>query len=108
MIQDLEEAIARFVGKPAALVIGMGYATNSTIIPAMCGGKVYICRRVIMRWLILLIGSFACLTCLPSALRKGTLIISDTLNHASIVCGSRDSGAKIRVFKHNGIHALFR
>jgi len=70
VIEELEEAIARFVGKPAALVIGMGYATNSTIIPAMCGGK-------------------------------GTLIISDTLNHASIVCGSRDSNAKIRVFKHN-------
>jgi serine palmitoyltransferase len=68
--QELEERIARFVGKPAALVIGMGYATNSTSIPAIAGGK-------------------------------GTLIISDSLNHNSIVCGSRDSGAIVRVFKHN-------
>jgi len=29
------------------------------------------------------------------------LIISDSLNHASIVCGSRDSDSKIRTFKHN-------
>jgi len=70
VIKELEELTARFVGKPAAMVIAMGYATNSTTIPAMCGGK-------------------------------GTLIVSDTLNHASIVCGCRDSGAKIRVFKHN-------
>jgi len=70
IINELEETIADFVGKPAAMVFAMGYATNSTTIPAICGGK-------------------------------GTLIISDTLNHASIVCGSRDSGAKILVFKHN-------
>lgn len=71
VIQDLEKEIASFVGKPAAIVYGMGYATNSTTIPVLCGGK-------------------------------GTLIISDTLNHASIVTGSRDaSGARIRVFKHN-------
>jgi len=33
--------------------------------------------------------------------RKGTLIISDTLNHASIVCGCKDSSATVRLFKHN-------
>jgi serine palmitoyltransferase len=31
----------------------------------------------------------------------GTLIISDTLNHTSIVNGSRSSQALVRVFKHN-------
>jgi len=67
---ELEQTIASFVGKPAAMVFAMGYATNSTTIPAACG-------------------------------TKGTLIISDSLNHASIVCGSRDSGAKILVFRHN-------
>jgi len=30
------------------------------------------------------------------------LIISDELNHASLVLGARLSGAKIKVFKHNG------
>jgi len=75
IIQELERTIADFVGKPAALVFAMGYATNSTTIPAICGGK-------------------------------GCLIISDSLNHASIVCGSRDSGAKIRVFQHNNMNDL--
>jgi serine palmitoyltransferase len=70
VVEELETAIARFVGKPAAMVFPMGYATNSTTIPALSG--------------------------------KGSLLISDSLNHASIVCGSKDSGAKIIVFKHNG------
>jgi serine palmitoyltransferase len=61
--------ISKFVGKPEAMIFGMGYATNSTTLPALAG--------------------------------KGSLIISDSLNHASIVNGCRDSGAKILVFKHN-------
>lgn len=32
---------------------------------------------------------------------KGCLILSDELNHASLVLGSRLSGAEIKVFKHN-------
>ena len=32
---------------------------------------------------------------------KGDLIISDALNHTSIVAGARASGAAIRIFKHN-------
>jgi len=70
LIKQLEATTARFVGKPDAIVFGMGFATNSTTIPALCSGK-------------------------------GVLIISDTLNHNSIVNGSRASGAVIRVFKHN-------
>ncbi|GAQ81699.1 Long-Chain Base 1 [Klebsormidium nitens] len=66
---ELEEMVARFVGKPAAIVYGMGFATNSTTLPAMAG--------------------------------KGTLLISDSLNHSSIVTGARASGAKIAVFQHN-------
>ena len=34
---ELEELVARFVGKPAAIVFGMGYVTNSAIIPALIG-----------------------------------------------------------------------
>lgn len=34
---ELEECVAKFVGKPAALVTGMGYATNSAIIPVLIG-----------------------------------------------------------------------
>eukprot|EP00735_Rhodelphis_limneticus_P006138 TRINITY_DN18504_c0_g1::TRINITY_DN18504_c0_g1_i1::g.2858::m.2858 TRINITY_DN18504_c0_g1::TRINITY_DN18504_c0_g1_i1::g.2858 ORF type:complete len:523 (-),score=137.48,sp/Q9LSZ9/LCB2A_ARATH/57.26/0.0,Aminotran_1_2/PF00155.16/2.6e-55,Beta_elim_lyase/PF01212.16/2.4e-07,DegT_DnrJ_EryC1/PF01041.12/0.00037,Aminotran_5/PF00266.14/0.039,OKR_DC_1/PF01276.15/0.44,Cys_Met_Meta_PP/PF01053.15/0.29 TRINITY_DN18504_c0_g1_i1:433-1905(-) len=69
LVDELETLVARFVGKEAAIAIGMGFATNSTLIPAIVG--------------------------------KGDLIISDELNHASLVTGSRASGARIKVFKHN-------
>jgi serine palmitoyltransferase len=67
--EELEQIIAKFVGKPAAMVYGMGFATNSTTIPVLVG--------------------------------KGGLIISDALNHSSIVAGSRGSSAKVAVFQHN-------
>ncbi|XP_058102990.1 long chain base biosynthesis protein 2a [Magnolia sinica] len=66
---ELEELVAKFVGKPSAVVFGMGYVTNSAIIPVLIG--------------------------------KGGLIISDSLNHNSIVNGARGSGATVRVFQHN-------
>eukprot|EP00897_Mesotaenium_endlicherianum_P009888 jgi/Mesen1/8928/ME000548S08438 len=66
---ELEDLVAKFVGKPASMVYGMGFATNSTTIPALIG--------------------------------KGGLIISDSLNHTSIIAGARASGAKIKVFQHN-------
>ncbi|EXB62852.1 Serine palmitoyltransferase 2 [Morus notabilis] len=65
----LEKCVANFIGKPAAIVFGMGYVTNSAILPVLMG--------------------------------KGGLIISDSLNHNSIVNGARGSGATIRVFQHN-------
>jgi serine palmitoyltransferase len=34
---ELEELVAKFVGKPAAMVFGMGYATNSATLPAVIG-----------------------------------------------------------------------
>jgi serine palmitoyltransferase len=74
--KQLEEMIARFVGKEAALVFGMGYATNSTNIPALAD--------------------------------RGDLIISDSMNHASLVMGCRASGAKVKVFKHNDTEDLER
>jgi serine palmitoyltransferase len=38
---------------------------------------------------------------IPVLIGKGGLIISDSLNHTSIVNGARGSGATIRVFQHN-------
>jgi serine palmitoyltransferase len=38
---------------------------------------------------------------IPTLAGKGCLILSDELNHASLVLGSRLSGATIKVFKHN-------
>ncbi|BBH00571.1 long chain base2 [Prunus dulcis] len=66
---ELEKCVASFVGKPAAIVFGMGYVTNSAILPVLMG--------------------------------KGRLIVSDSLNHNSIVNGARGSGASICVFQHN-------
>ena len=71
---ELEDAVAKFIGTEKAVVFGMGYATNSAVIPALVG--------------------------------KGCLIISDSLNHASIVTGAKASGAKVKVFRHNDAHHL--
>jgi len=38
---------------------------------------------------------------IPALCGKGDLIISDALNHTSIVNGARGSAALIRIFKHN-------
>lgn len=67
--EELEETVATFLGKEAAVVFSMGYGCNATAIPALMGPE--------------------------------TLIISDSLNHTSIVNGSRASNSFIRVFKHN-------
>ncbi|KAG2452256.1 hypothetical protein HYH02_003280 [Chlamydomonas schloesseri] len=66
---ELEELVAEYLGVESAITYGMGFATNSSTIPALVG--------------------------------KGCLIMSDSLNHSSIVAGARQSGAKIKVFRHN-------
>jgi serine palmitoyltransferase len=71
---QLEDLVAEFVGKPAAITFGMGFATNSTNMPAL--------------------------------VEQGCLLISDELNHASLVLGARLTGAKIKTFKHNDMHHL--
>lgn len=72
--QELDDLVARFLGKEAAVTFGMGFATNSVVIPVLVG--------------------------------KGCLVISDSLNHASIVAGVRGSGAKVKVFEHNDVEHL--
>eukprot|EP01137_Pigoraptor_chileana_P034453 Opistho-2@27028 len=47
-------------------------------------------------------------TTIPSLVGKGCLIVSDELNHTSLVLGSRLSGARIKVFKHNNMENLER
>ncbi|XP_045384350.1 LOW QUALITY PROTEIN: serine palmitoyltransferase 3 [Lemur catta] len=72
--QELEDLVAKFLNVEAAMVFGMGFATNSMNIPALVG--------------------------------KGCLILSDELNHTSLVLGARLSGATIRIFKHNNAQSL--
>ncbi|KAJ1104755.1 hypothetical protein NDU88_002164 [Pleurodeles waltl] len=43
---------------------------------------------------------------IPALVSKGCLILSDELNHASLVLGARLSGATIRIFKHNNMQSL--
>ena len=38
---EVEELVARFVGKEAAILFGMGYVTNLVLIPCLIG-KVYL------------------------------------------------------------------
>jgi serine palmitoyltransferase len=45
-------------------------------------------------------------TTIPALLGRGDLLISDELNHTSIVNGARASGAAIRTFRHNDIENL--
>lgn len=43
---------------------------------------------------------------IPSLMGKGCLIVSDRLNHASLVLGVRLSGASVKVFEHNNMESL--
>uniref|UniRef100_A0A7R9ZNY5 serine C-palmitoyltransferase n=1 Tax=Craspedostauros australis TaxID=1486917 RepID=A0A7R9ZNY5_9STRA len=45
-------------------------------------------------------------TTIPALVGRGDLLISDELNHTSIVNGARGSGAAIRIFRHNDIDNL--
>eukprot|EP01012_Entosiphon_sulcatum_P015489 TRINITY_DN2043_c0_g1_i1.p1 TRINITY_DN2043_c0_g1~~TRINITY_DN2043_c0_g1_i1.p1 ORF type:complete len:505 (-),score=77.00 TRINITY_DN2043_c0_g1_i1:215-1729(-) len=74
LLRELEVSVSKFVGKEDAVVYGMGFATNSTSIPALVG--------------------------------KNALIISDHLNHSSLVSGCRTSNARIKVFRHNDMEGL--
>ncbi|KAJ3167125.1 serine palmitoyltransferase component [Geranomyces variabilis] len=67
--QETEALVARFIGCEDSMIVSMGFATNSTTIPAL--------------------------------VHKGCLILSDELNHASLIYGARISGATVRTFKHN-------
>ena len=51
MHRELEETVAEFVGKPAAVCFNMGYMTNASTIPAIMG-KVRACVPVhsVTRW----------------------------------------------------------
>lgn len=73
---ELEALVADFIGKEAAMVIGMGFASNSAVLPAL--------------------------------VHAGDLVLSDELNHRSIVDGARLSQATVRVFRHNCARSLQR
>ena len=73
---ELEEKLAKFMGKEACVTFSTGYQTNLGVISGVA--------------------------------TKGDYIISDELNHASIVDGCRLSYADTKVYKHNDMDDLER
>jgi 8-amino-7-oxononanoate synthase len=72
----LEERLARFMNKPAALTFSTGYQTNLGIISSLAG--------------------------------KDDFVITDRMDHASIIDACRLSFAEVRKFKHNDMPDLER
>ena len=72
--EALEDELAHFFGREAALAFNTGYMANVGLIPALVGPE--------------------------------DLIVSDALNHASIIDGARLSRAKVKVFPHGDLDAL--
>ena len=89
---QLEKSIAEFKGGEAAITFSTGYMANTGTIPAVID--------VISN--IKKIGNK--IIALPSF--KKNIILSDELNHASIIDGCRLSHAKIVVYKHKNIKDL--
>jgi 8-amino-7-oxononanoate synthase len=74
--RELEAALARFVGLPAALLFPSGYQTNIGVLGALAGPE--------------------------------DLIVSDALNHASIIDGCRLTRARVAVYPHRDAEAARR
>ena len=72
----LEQALARFFGRSAALVFPSGYQTNIGVLTALAG--------------------------------PDDVIVSDALNHASIIDGARLSRARIAVYAHGDVKLAAR
>ncbi len=53
-------------------------------------------------------GYMANLGSISAIAKKGDLILSDELNHASIIESCKLSGAKISIYKHNDMKDLFQ
>ncbi|MGB2711476.1 MAG: 8-amino-7-oxononanoate synthase [Conexibacter sp.] len=70
----LEERLASFERRQAALLFGSGYLANAGIVSALA--------------------------------RRGDVVFSDELNHASIVDGCRLSRAEVFVYEHNDVEHL--
>lgn len=91
--RDLERLIAQFLRVEDSIVFGMGFATNALNIPA----------------LLLSNSDFSDNNneeVKSSRSAKQSLIISDELNHTSLILGARLSGATIKTFKHNDVASL--
>lgn len=70
----LEEELANFFERPAALAFNTGYMANVGVIPALVG--------------------------------PGDVLVSDALNHASIIDGARLARCEVVVFRHGDVESF--
>ncbi len=85
--RELESTVAEFLGVEDAMTFGMGFGTNSLNLPRLASALEIIYFKLKIKVFSRLI-------------KKGCLVLSDELNHASLILGLRLSGATIKVFKH--------
>jgi hypothetical protein len=83
----VEEKLAAFKGREAALLFSSGFQANATVIPALAR-----------------LGSAEKVGAGDTA--NATAIFSDELNHASIIHGARARAARSHVFRHNDLDHL--
>lgn len=76
LVVELESELASLHGKPASLLFTSGYVSNSATLSTL------------------------------AKLLPGCVIFSDALNHASMIDGIRQSGARKHVFRHNDLSHL--
>lgn len=58
---ELEKCVANFLGKEAAIVFGMGYATNSAILPVLMGKVCQLVKHIlypIFIWFFIVNGTY--------------------------------------------------
>lgn len=72
--EALEDELAAFFGREAALAFNTGYMANVGVIPALVG--------------------------------PGDVLVSDELNHASIIDGAKLARAEVAVFRHGDVDAF--
>ncbi|MBK9019027.1 MAG: 8-amino-7-oxononanoate synthase [Sulfuritalea sp.] len=81
----VEQKLAAFKGREAALLFSSGFQANATVIPAL--------TRLGTR-----VGA--------GDTANATTIFSDALNHASIIHGARAARCPVKVFRHNDLAHL--
>ncbi len=81
----VEEKLAAFKGREAALLFSSGFQANATVIPALAR-------------LGTIVGA--------GNTANATAIFSDELNHASIIHGARAARCPVHVFRHNDLDHL--
>eukprot|EP00672_Neobodo_designis_P003753 CAMPEP_0174878260 /NCGR_PEP_ID=MMETSP1114-20130205/82666_1 /TAXON_ID=312471 /ORGANISM="Neobodo designis, Strain CCAP 1951/1" /LENGTH=620 /DNA_ID=CAMNT_0016113647 /DNA_START=565 /DNA_END=2428 /DNA_ORIENTATION=- len=123
ILRDLEEETAQFVGKEApAVVTDDNFAALERFGVGSCAASLEGGKSTILRDLeeetaqfvgkeaavVYAMGFATNFSGLAPLFCKDTLVISDSLNHASLVAGVRVSDGRVKVFKHNDLGSLER